>query len=115
MAQKTYRHLVAGSTIIFKSGKTAVFHGKKGSVGFYSTSDKEEIEALGTIVKSPIVQIEEISVPTANTPLEEFSKPLDPAIAKSAEDAAENTMMDANPAISAARSRLSAVIANNKE
>lgn len=113
MAQKTYRHLVAGSTIIFKSGKTAVFHGKKGSVGFYSTEDKEEIDALDTIVKSPIVQIEEVTVPTSQS--EEFSKPLDPAIAKSAEDAAENTMMDANPAISAARSRLSAVIANNKE
>lgn len=106
----TYKHLVAGSTIIMPKGKVCSFMGKPGGVGYYTTSDADEIAYIDAACKSPIVQMERVAAQDDG----KISKPADPSIAQAAEDAAKNTALEANPEVAALRDKLSNVIATNK-
>ena len=82
----------------------------KGGVGYYTTSDADEIAYIDAACKSPIVQMERVAALDDG----KISKPADPAIAQAAEDAAKNTALEANPEVAALRDKLSNVIATNK-
>lgn len=106
----TFKHLVAGSTVIMQKGKVCRFMGKPGSIGFYATEDAEEIAFLDGVCASPVAQLERAASETDAA----ISKPIDPSIAQSAQDAAENTMREATPEVAAARDKLATVIAASK-
>ena len=112
VAPVTYKHLIAGSTLIMPKGKVCSFMGKPGGVGYYTTSDADEIACIDAACKSPIVQMERVKEAALDDG--KISKPADPAIAQAAADAAQNTALEANPEVAALRDKLSNVIATNK-
>lgn len=113
----TFKHLVAGSTYITKKGKTCQFAGRKGALGYYSTSDAAEIAELEELAALPNVQIERQADSAVPVPAEQdtISKKPDPTIAKAAEDAAAPAALDADPQVNDARNKLAAVIAKTSK
>lgn len=114
IAPRTYRHLIANSTFITAKGKTCVFAGRKGGLGYYTTVDPGEIESLNALVAMPNVQID-LQEEAPVLPVEPiFSKQVDATIAQAAQEAAANTVLEAVPEVSKARDNLAAVIAGTK-
>jgi len=105
----TFRHLVAGSTYISRKGKTCVFAGRKGALGFYTTTDSAEVEELTELAGMPNVQIDIEASPAAT----KFSKPVDPTLAVAAEEAAAPAALEATPEVANARNNIAAVIAKS--
>jgi hypothetical protein len=112
----TFHHLVSGSSFIMPKGKVLRFMGKPAGVGIYETTDEEEIAELRALCKSPTAQCveatETASAETLDTAV--FSKPIDPAIQQSKQDAAENTARTSVPEVAAAQDNLAKVIAAAK-
>lgn len=106
----TFRHLIAGSTYISRKGKTCVFAGRKGGLGYYTSTDSAEVAELSEIAAVPNVQIERETPETAANP-EAFTKKPDETIAIAAADAAAPAILEATPEVAAARNNLAAVIA----
>ena len=108
--KKTFKHLTAGSTVIFKSGVVCRFMGQFGGVGFYETDKEDEIETLMELHRSPTAQVQLVEDESVAV----LDKPIDPSIAKSAEDAAANTALETVGEVSAARDKLAAMISKSK-
>ena len=107
---KTYRHLISGSTYIFKSANIARFYGKIGLPGFYSTNDPQEQSELDWLAKHPQVQIELVDSVDDTV----VHKLADPAIAKAAGEVTESSIRSSSPEVVAASDNLAKVIAANK-
>lgn len=128
MTTVTYKHQTAGSVIHLQKPqlskdappnpvKTITFGGPKGGVGFYSTSNAEEIAALDYLAAHPQVQVERVEAELAQAveaAAPSISKPADPAIAQAAEEVVETAARSADPAVVSAAERLAATIAANK-
>ena len=111
---KSYRHPVAGSTVITASGKVLVFGGKMGGPGIILTSDEDEQKLLDGIVATPNVPVQETAVTLDAVTGEAVATPdkaPDPSIAQSIADAAEASARAADPSVLAAQSNLAKLIA----
>lgn len=110
----TFKHLVAGSTYITQKGKTCQFAGKKGALGYYSTSDEQEIKELMELANAPNVQVEKQVDSAVPVPVEQdvMIKRQDPSIAKAADEAAAPALLEATPEVASARDKLASVIAS---
>jgi hypothetical protein len=108
MTFKTFRHPVAGSTVITPSGAILVFGGKTGGFGSLTTDNPTAIELLSALAAAPGNQVEEVredagvDAPASKTP--------DPAVAGAAADAAANTERAADPKVAAMQANLQAVL-----
>lgn len=110
IATRTYRHLISGSTYIFKSGKIARFYGKVGMPGFYTTNQPSEIEELDFLAKHPQVQVELVeSVEDTIS-----HKPADPTIARAVMEVQEASVRSNSPEVIAATDNLAKAIAAAK-
>jgi hypothetical protein len=108
MTFKTFRHPVAGSTVITPAGATLVFGGKTGGFGSLTTDSAAAIEMLSALATAPGNQIEEvIDAEAIDAPA---SKTADPAIAASVADATANTERAVDPKVAAMQANLQAVL-----
>ena len=100
MPQVTFTSTIKCSTVVTPAGKTLRFTG-----GVYVTDKPDEIEMLDALVKDIQTSIgREDQV---------YAKQAAPEIAEAAADAAKNTELEADPAISAARNALAATLAKS--
>lgn len=100
MPQVTFTSTIKGSTVVTPAGKTLRFTG-----GVYVTDRPDEIEMLDALVKDIQTSIGREDQVYAKMPA--------PEIAEAAADAAKNTELEADPAISAARNALAATLAKS--
>ncbi len=107
---KTYRHLISGSTYIFKNANIARFYGKTGMPGFYTTSDPQEQSELDYLAKHPQVQVELVDS-VDDTAIHKIA---DPAIAKATGEVTESSIRSSSPEVISAADNLAKVIAANK-
>lgn len=120
----TFKHQIAGSVIHYQKKKahkdadaepvkTLLFAGKRGGLGYYSTDDAGEIEALTALAKNPQVQLERVegSIDVAlEAPVEVISKPIDPAITQATSDVQNDAARNADPKVIAAQDGLAQLL-----
>jgi len=117
---RTFVHQTAGANTIMPDGTKLTFGGRPhlasigmvGGIGLYVTSVPEEIKWLAQLVKMPGSQVTELIEDVRSHQEMLVQKPVDPAIAQSARDAAANSERVMNPNTSAVVENMGAHIAS---
>ena len=109
---KTFRHPVAGSTVILPNGSVLAFGGKPGGFGVVVTDNPAALEMLGALAALPGNPVELVS---EEAPLDApAEKPTDPSVAASIRDAAANTVRLADPKVAAMQANLQTLLGAEK-
>lgn len=124
----TYKHLVAGSVFHYQKRKankdadnepvkTITFSGKKGEIGYYSTSDADEIAQLDALANNPQVQLERVAgdIDVAlKTPAAIVSKVQQEEVAQVVTEVQESAVHGTDPNVISAQDRLGKLLAATK-
>lgn len=122
----TYKHLIAGSVVHFQKKRankdadaepirTLTFHGKKGGVGFYTTSDADEIAELDKLAANPQVQIERDTAEIPEAAAHVMTKAAPAEIIQAVVEVQERAAVVASPEATAAAEKLAGIIAASKK
>lgn len=120
----TYKHLIAGSVYHYQKKmankdsnpepvKTITFSGKKGGIGYYFTSDSDEIAELDKLAKNPQVQIERVDgdIDVAlETPVDTIAKPIPTEVTQATAEVLEQSAHASDPKLIAAQEGLAALL-----